>query len=502
MWVNGMNRRDVLKRAPQLSRVAFDESEAQRRPQFSYVAASDLSDEEVVDSESELRAAPRLYVDEENERTRSPRQSYVAPARLRSFDEPTRIGVLRPSYVARDEFVPPSSELSESFPAPRRSHVAVKELHDEDRCDLETVTKHVVLPSTYVPSSEVEHVDAYASTEKFHLYTDAEEEQLVDAEEERVQDELSSEGIEVMPHDVLAHTDEQPVVEPERLDLDALGRYLFDDCGLPPVPEPPRPPSSSVRPLPPSRSEAPAPVPAPVFDRTIAVCSQPPPAQDSSLRARLAEIQRVMEQRQRALSVPAEAEVRPSSRRPEMPPPPPASWGSSVRGSVRHPTEPAMLFGLPTPPPRKSQSLKPVLASVAGAGLGLFIAMLIALALVFTRSKDSGPAAARAAVEAPTPVLRETVAADPVTAPPSFIVIGDPLDEPPAPPAASPAPSPRPATAAATPAAPAAPQKVAAPVAAKPEGAPAPTTTSRAQKSGAKSVEEILAELGEEQLRR
>lgn len=439
-----------------------------------------------MEHESELRRGPGLCVDDD-ERTRSPRQSYVDLAGLRSFDDPTRIAVPRRSYVARNELVPPSSELSESFPAPRRSHVAMKGLHDEDRCDLETVTKHVVVTSTYVSSSEVEGVDAYARTEQFDPHTDAEE-------------ELSSEDIEVMAHDVLAQTDEQPVVEPERLDLDALGRYLFDDGALPPLPEPARPRMSSVRPQAPGESEA----LASAFDRTMAVPSRPPPsAHDGSLLPRLAEIQRVMEQRQRALSILAEEEVRPSFR-PMMPPPPAAPWGRpwSVSGGMRHPTEPAILFGLPTPTPRKSQSLKPVLASVACAGLGLFIATVIALALVFLRSQGSESAAARAATDVPTPVLVETIAADPGTAPPGFIVIGDPLDEPPAPPAAGPAPSPRATTAATTQTAPAGPQRVAGRTAPKPEAAPAATTAPRAKKSGEKSVEEILAELGEEQLRR
>jgi hypothetical protein len=493
-----MSRRDdVLKRAPRLSQVAWGEAHAQRRARPSYVAVSDLYDEEsresatrlarqLVEADSEATRSPqqsyvelaRLRSFEDSEATRSPQQSYVELARLRSFDEPTRVGAPRPSYVASVELAPSSSDLPR--PAPRSSYVAAKELLREDRCEMETVATHVVRPS-YV--DEVERVDVYGQTEKFREF---DLDQLPDSDEE-----LSSSDLEVIAYDSLAHTDEQPVVEPERLDLDALGRYLFDDCALPPPPEPPRPPVSQ------------APPSAPCSVRVDG--TMPLPAQENPLLPRLAEIQRVMEQRQRALSFLPEEEVRPSSRRPSMPS---ESWERPwvVPTTMRTPTEPPpMMFGLPTPRPRTtSQSLRPVLTSVACAAVGLAVAALIALVVVFARPDAATQAhgAVEAPVDVPTPVLVTTAATPEPAAPPSFIIIGDPPEEPIVGAVTMEAPSPQ----AVTPVAPSTPpQKVAAPASAKAESAPPATPTApraKSSKSGGKSVEEILAELGEEQLRR
>lgn len=484
-----MSRRDdVLKRAPRLSQVAWGEAPAQRRARPSYVAVSDLYDEEARESETRLA---RHLEEEDSEATRSPRESYVALAGLRSsFDEETRIGVPRPSYVASVELTASVSDFGlPSRTAPRSSHVAPKELLEEERCEMETVTTHVVRPP-YV--DEVERVDVFAHTEKFR---DLDLDQLGDSDEE-----LSSSDLEVIPYDHFAHTDEQPVVEPERLDLDALGLYLFDDCALPPPPEPPRPPPSHVRAPAPSTPEA----LAPRSNRFDGATSSQVPAQENPLLPRLAEIQRVMEQRQRALSFLPEEKVRPSSRRPTIPPPA-ESWERLwvAPASMRTPIEPPpMMFGLPTPRPRTtSQSLKPVLMSLACAAVGLVVAALIALVLVFARSGGAPEArsAEAAPVDVPTPVLAATAEAAP--APPGFIVIGDPLEDPPVAPATNEAPSPQ---ATVVRVAPAPPPKVQAPAAAKTENAPSTTTAPRAKssKSGGKSVEEILAELGEEQLRR
>jgi len=473
----------------------------------SYAASPDLLDE--LGSDSALRAVQPIRMDDvEDEATRSPRQSYVALSRLRSFDEPTRIGPPRPSYVAPVE-LDRSGEReahAEWFPppAPRRSHVAAKELRNDDRRDLETVTTYFVRPS-YVDSSEVERVDAYADTDRLHPFTGSEQ-------------ALSSGDVEVM--DRFAQTDEDAAAELERVDPEAFGRYLFDDCPLPPQPEPL------------DESDA----FAPPFGGEHATPSQPVPPQ-SSLLPRIAEIQRMMEERQRRRSLLPENEVRSSAFRHASVPPAPASTSKSpwvVSAQSRIPTlEPPVMFGLPTPRPSKSRSVRSVLVSVASAGLGIFIAAVIAVVVVLARSDDpparasSAKSLEPASIDTPSLVpAKVSESLESATASTDFLVIGDPLDEPAAAPAAkAPAPAtpvapaaveasaPRapaalvvagsPAPVQRTTAAPAAPaaQKPVAPAAPKMESAPAAPSRAKA-KSGEKSVEEILAELGEEQLRR